>query len=106
MSNKYRAVKVKADGLTFDSKAEHRRYCELKLLQAAGEISTLSIHEPFPCHVAGQLICTYEADFVYWAKGASSATVEDVKGVKTAVYRLKKKLVKAIYGIEITEVKA
>lgn len=47
----------------------------------------------------------YKADFLYTLKDTGAAVVVDVKGVRTPVYRLKKKLVEAIYGIEITEIK-
>jgi hypothetical protein len=52
--------------------------------------------------VQGKLICTYVADFKYLENGKE--VVEDVKGFKTPVYKLKKKLVEAIYGIEIIEI--
>lgn len=45
------------------------------------------------------LICTYYADFTYWEKG--KYIVEDKKGVRTPVFNLKKKLLKAILGIDI-----
>jgi len=46
----------------------------------------------------------YRADFRYVEARTGKLIIEDVKGVKTAVYRLKKKLFEALYGIEITEV--
>jgi len=101
---KYNAVKVKIDGITFASKAEGRRYQELKLLQTCGAISGLECHPRYPLIVSGQKIGYYEADFRYMENGA--VVVEDVKGVKTPVYNLKKKMIKAYYNIDIKEVKA
>ena len=101
-ANKYRAVKTKVDGLTFDSKAEAKRYGELLLLRSAGEIFALAVHPKYELTVNGVKVGTYVADFAYMA--SDRLIVEDVKGVKTAVYRLKKKLMKAIHNIEITEV--
>jgi len=97
--NKYGAVKVKEDGYTFDSKAEHRRYCELKLLQRAGDISDLAVHPRYPLEVNGERIAIYEADFSYTARTAprGAVVVEDVKGFATADYRLKAKLFRALY---------
>ena len=98
---KYHAVKTVIDGIRFDSKAEAARYNTLKLLERNGDISGLVIHPAFPLEVMGQKIGKYIADFEYYENGKS--VVEDVKGVKTPVYRLKKKLVKALYGIDILE---
>jgi hypothetical protein len=59
----------------------------------------------FPIRVNGVVVCRYVADFVYIENGAQ--IVEDVKSAHTktlAVYRLKKKLMAAVYGCEITEV--
>lgn len=107
-THKYGAVKASrtlADGTThrFDSKAEARRYDALRLAERAGEITALELQPAFPIAVNGRAICTYRADFRYTDR-AGRVVVEDVKGVKTPVYRLKKKLTEAQYGITITEV--
>jgi hypothetical protein len=99
---KYHARKVVIDGFTFDSQAEGRRYSELLLLCKAGEITNLVPHPVYPLVVNGQKIGAYIADFTYLT--GTGRVVEDVKGVKTPVYRLKRKLVKALYGIDIVEV--
>ncbi len=106
--SKYHARKVEADGLTFDSQAEHRRYCELKLLLAAGEIRDLQVHQKMTLMVQGVNCGYYESDFSYQAAPfrLGERITEDVKGVRTPVYRLKRKLVKALYNIDITEVPA
>ena len=102
--NKYRAVKTEVDGIVFDSKREAARYMELMLLERAGEISHLELQPVYECVVNGKKICTYRADFRYFTKLGN--IVEDVKGVKTPIYRLKKKLVEALYaGVTILEVK-
>jgi hypothetical protein len=101
--NKYRAVKTEVDGIMFDSKREAARYMELVLLERAGEISRLELQPKYDCVVNGKKICTYKADFRYF--NANGSVVEDVKGMKTPVYRLKKKLVEALFpGVKIQEV--
>lgn len=101
--SKYHSVKVEMDGFVFASKAEAHRYSELKLMEMACEISYLELQPKYPIIVNGKKIATYIADFRYLYCG-TTPIIEDVKGVKTPVYRLKKKLVEAIYGITITEV--
>lgn len=106
---KYNAKRTTVDGITFASQKEARRYQELKLLERAGKIHSLELQRRYPLKVEGELICTYVADFVY---GESDGTtiksavriVEDTKGFQTREYKIKKKLMKAIYGIEIQEV--
>ena len=99
---KYKNVKSKVDGYTFDSKKEASRFIELKLMLRAKMISRLVLQPKFPVKVNGQKICTYIADFMYEREG--KRIVEDVKGFKTDVYKLKKKLVKATHGIEVVEI--
>lgn len=101
MRNKYRAIKAVVDGITFDSKKEARRYGQLKLLARAGKISELKLQPRFDLIVNGCKCGFYKADFEYIEDG--KRVVEDVKGMKTPIYNLKKKLVKAIYGIDIFE---
>lgn len=100
--NKYGNRKTLIDGIAFDSKKESNRYLELKMLQAHGDISNLQIQQGFELKVNDQLICKYIADFVF-VDHTKKLVVEDVKGFKTPVYNLKKKLMKAIYGIIISE---
>lgn len=103
--SKYRAEPIVIDGIRFDSKAEARRYAHLELLQRAGEITDLERQVRFPLDVNGELICVYIADHAYFVCRENRRVVEDVKGVRTPVYRLKKKLMKALHGVEIVEVK-
>lgn len=104
--SKYNAKRTEVDGIRFDSLAEARRYNELKLLQRAGEISELVVHPKFRIDVEGQHICDYEADFSYQPERSYEPVIEDVKGMRTDVYKLKRKLVKAIWHIDITEIAA
>ena len=106
MGHKYNAQRTEVDGFVFDSKREARRYQELQLLERAGQIEHLELQPIFDISVNGQKICKYIADFRYMdlAPGSAGVVVEDSKGVKTDVYKLKKKLVKAVYGIDVKEV--
>lgn len=65
----------------------------------------LELQPKYPLTVNGEKICTYIADFKYWDAQKNAEIVEDVKGVRTPVFRIKSKLVKALYGIDIVEVK-
>jgi hypothetical protein len=100
--NKFHAIKIEIDGRVFASRAEGRRYSELCLLEQAGEISYLECQPVYQIFVNKKHICNYIADFRYQTKDGN-LVVEDVKGLKTPVYRLKKKLVEARFGIEIME---
>lgn len=102
MASKYKNVKCTADGFKFDSKAERDRYYELKILQMANEIRDLRLQVKFPIEVAGKKICNYIADFTYYDK-EGFYIVEDKKGFRTTLYNMKKKLLKAVHGIDIKE---
>ena len=101
--NKFRARKTVVDGITFASMGEARRYQELKLMERAGLIRNLCLQSPFALTVDGVHICDYRADFVYHDNETDKAVVEDFKGFRTPEYRLKRKLMLAIYGVEILE---
>ena len=100
--SKYGAKKKEVDGITFDSTWEADRYIELKYLERAGEITGLKLQVKYPFEMNGVLIANYIADFVYSNKEGIEI-VEDAKGVKTDVYKLKRKMMKAFYNIEIFE---
>jgi hypothetical protein len=100
--HKYGAESVTIDGIRFASKKEGKRYAELKLLAKSGEINNLTLQPEFDFKVNGRKIFTYIADFSYFVK--DQEIVEDVKGVRTPVYRLKKKIIEAYHDIEIREV--
>lgn len=101
--SKYRAVKTVVDGITFDSKREAKRWQELQLLEKAGEIFNLGRQHRYDFEVNGIKLGFYKADFVYWLPKTKERIVEDCKGFKTPVYNLKKKLMKALHGIDILE---
>ena len=101
--SKYRAVRTTVDGITFASKAEARRYQELRMLERAGKIAHLRLQPRYDLHVNGQKIGTYVGDFEYHA--CDEIVTEDVKGMLTPMYRWKKKHLKAEWGIEIQEVR-
>ncbi len=103
--SKYSAIRTEVDGITFASKKEARRYSELKLLERAGKIFNLQLQPRYPVTVNGKKVCSYVGDFAYYTSGIlSSLVVEDAKGFKTPMYRLKAKLFEACYGFPITEV--
>jgi hypothetical protein len=93
--NKYRNIVNYKDGFRFASITEALRYGELKLLVAANKISELKLQPKFPIEVNGIKIANYLGDFSYFEDG--KLVCEDVKGVETSTFRLKWKLVKALY---------
>jgi len=111
--SKFKNKKVKLDGYTFDSLSEAKHYQHSLLPRfKSGEITHLEVHPRFKCMINGVKICDYIADFSYinvkeiGLQGQIGCqVVEDVKGFKTDVYKLKKKLVEAIYrGTKIIEI--
>ncbi len=102
--NKYRAKKLIVRGIRFASKREAARYLALLYDQEQDRISGLELQPAFKCVVKDVKICVYRADFAYVDKATGNLVIEDVKGVRTAVYKLKKRLVKALFGYEIREV--
>ena len=128
-ARKYGNRKVVVDGIEFDSQKEANRYCELKLLQRAGQISDLQLQKEFELIPAqyetyprygktGKRLqdgkrcieksCTYKADFAYMKDG--QLVVEDTKGYRDpasagyAKFVIKRKLLLWRYGIKIIEV--
>lgn len=106
-TNKYHAKKTVVDGMAFDSKREADRYLVLKSMEEDGDIEDLRRqvrYELVPAFdVDGKHYrpVYYVADFVYAAGGKE--VVEDVKGMRTDVYRLKSKLFARRYGVSIKE---
>jgi hypothetical protein len=98
IKHKFHAIPTEYDGIKFASKKEAKRYKELLLLKKAGDILFFLRQVPF--HLPGNV--KYLCDFViFWTNG--EVIFEDVKGVKTPMYILKKKQIEALYPIEITE---
>ena len=93
--HKYNAKSVVIDGIRFPSEKEGKRYLELKELERAGKISNLTLQPKFLLQESfkrkkNHRAIFYIADFEYIENG--KRVVEDVKGMKTQVYNLKKKL--------------
>lgn len=122
---KYKNEKVRIEGQTFDSKREANRYLELRMLERVGAISNLkrqvkyvlipAQREPTKeiitrgkyrgTYKQGRVIereCAYIADFEYTDK-EGNLIVEDCKGVRTEVYKIKRKLMLYKYGISVKE---
>lgn len=126
MASKYHSKKTEVDGIVFDSKREAQRYQQLKLMEKAGVICDLKRqvkYELIPAqYVDGKCVeraVTYTSDFEYYilnplkhktimadpnAKTIGQHVVEDVKGMRTDTYKIKRKLMLYRYGILITEV--
>lgn len=108
-TSKYHARKTVVDGITFDSRREAKRYGELKLLERAGVIRDLKRqvrYELIPAfNVGGKHYrpTSYVADFVYTDTATGAEVVEDCKGYRTDVYRLKAKLFAHKFGVAILE---
>lgn len=98
---KYGAIPTEVDGIRFASKAEARRYQDLRLMEMGGLIADLTLQPRLPLVVNGVKIGTYVADFRYLDHGHGKTIWEDVKGVETPVFRIKRKLVKALHGIDV-----
>ena len=107
--SKYHSRKTEVDGITFDSKKEAERYCDLRMMQKAGMIRDLVRQKYFEIipKTDKYRACYYVADFVYTTYDGKEV-IEDVKGYKSGqayqLFTIKKKLVYERYGIEITEI--
>lgn len=123
MINKYLNKKTEIDGRVFDSRKEAKHYLYLKQCAADGSISDLRMQVPYELIPAVweervvhlktkdktvrrqvQKPITYVADFVYVDNITGETIVTDVKGFRTKEYYLKKKMMRALLGISITEV--
>lgn len=93
---KYKNKKTQVDMYIFDSVLEAKRYKQLALLERAGEISNLRLQVPFLLQESFRKNnktyrkIEYIADFVYEQNGQT--IVEDTKGIKTDVFKIKQKL--------------
>jgi len=103
--SKYGAKKTIVDGIKFDSRKEAHRYCELKILKELGEINSFLLQPSYVLQNKyrrkdGKLIreIQYRADFaVLYPDG--HVEIEDVKGMETAVFKIKRKLLEAKYDL-------
>ena len=123
---KYNNTKITIDNLTFDSRKEANRYCELRLLERAGTIKNLELqkrYELIPAQYEPDTITTtktgkekivkgkcieravyYVSDFTYIDTVTGEIVVEDTKGFRTTEYVLKRKMFLYKYGFPITEI--
>lgn len=105
--SKYNAKKTTIDGIEFDSAREAKRYTRLRAMEDEGKIQHLRLQVPFElvpsfeCDGVKYRGMKYIADFVYYRDGKQ--VVEDTKGVKTAEYKLKKKLMAYVNHVNIEE---
>lgn len=121
--SKYHSQKIVRDGETWDSKAEYKRWCDLRLMQRKGMIHNLerqvsfelipAQYESYPRYSdkdgrrlkdgrrCVERAVTYRADFVYQQGGKT--IVEDCKGMRTDEYIIKRKLMLWRHGIRIKE---
>ena len=124
MRRKYKNQPITVDGVTFDSKKEYKRYCELRLLERAGKISNIQKQVKFVLIPAqrevirlkngkekpGKVIereVAYYADFTYTDNATGKLVVEDVKSNITRTnptYTIKRKLLLYVHGIRLKEV--
>jgi hypothetical protein len=105
--NKFMNIPLDFDGRVFQSTKERDRYITLRMLETSGVIKNLQCQVEFILEAEGKKVCSYFADFTYEVVIGGKMVVEDVKSKATrrlAVYRLKKKLMHACYGITIKEV--
>lgn len=107
--SKYGNRKVAIDGIKFDSRAEGARYLELRSMVASGQIEELRLQVPFVlipkqrrADGKAERECRYLADFVYLA--GDRVVVEDVKGMKTPDYVMKRKLMLHVWNISVQEI--
>ena len=111
MPSKYGNRKTTLNGVEFDSHKEAQRYAQLRLLERAGKVSDLRrqvkyVLIPAQRDERGKLLereCSYVADFVYFDFALGREVAEDAKGYRTDTYKLKKKMMLWVHGIQITE---
>jgi hypothetical protein len=100
LKHKFNAKAQVIDKQRFASKKEAKRYLELKELRRIGEVVFFLPQVRFPIYGTGK---KYACDFmVFWKD--ESVTIEDVKGMKTDVYKLKKELIESEYPFMIKEI--
>lgn len=100
---KYGNKGILVDGIWFQSTKEGKRYEILKLLERVMAIKDLKRQQTFVLAVNGKVICRYRADFTYTLADTGEKIVEDTKGYRTEIYRLKRKMMEVILGIKIKE---
>ena len=104
--NKFNAKRTTIDGITFASQHEARRYQALRHMERAGVIQGLELQTRYPLVVNGVPVTSYRPDFQYVVSRTGEVITEDAKSgpTRTRDYIIRKKLMRAIHQIEITEV--
>lgn len=103
--NKFNAKRVLLDGICFDSKAEANYYAALKLREKANEVTDIELQRWYDLIVNGVLVARYRADFTFYDRLLRNRRIIDVKGVETRDFKMKRKLMKACFGLDIEVVK-
>ena len=101
--HKYNARRVAG----YASAREAKRAAELRILEQAGKIGPLNEQVPYtllPATAEFPRALRYIADFTYVDRETGQVVIEDAKGVRTPVYKLKKRLMKQLLGVEVTEI--
>jgi len=98
---KYKNEKTTINNITFDSKLEARHYSQLILLERAGEIDLLELQPRYDLIINDVKMGFYKADFRFFDLKDKKQRVVDSKGMDTALSKLKRKMVKAIYGVDV-----
>jgi predicted nucleic acid-binding protein len=104
---KYNNKITELDGIRFHSRKESVRYSQLKLYEKGGLIKDLRLQVPYeliPKMVINgktERAIKYVADFVYIDMLHETEVVEDVKGMITDIFKIKYRLMKQIYNIDI-----
>lgn len=101
--SKYGNNKTEYNGNLYDSQKEATRAQQLDIMLQGNAIKGWERQVPLKIEYNGVKICTYKVDFVVTHLDGTT-DYEDVKGYVTDIYKLKKKLVKAFYGIDIIEI--
>jgi hypothetical protein len=107
--NKFGNRRTSADGIQFDSAHEAREWGELRLRERLGQVRNLRRQIPYTFEHMSPFgdtvtICTYRADFVFEEFGADGKwreVVADAKGFETPVWKIKRNLMRAYFGIEV-----
>lgn len=107
--SKYGNQPCEIGGQKYRSKREAARHQQLLSLEAAGLLANLRREVPFvlapAVKIAGRTkpALRYVADFVYTDTATGLEVVEDCKGMRTDVYRIKRHLMKTTHGVDIVE---
>lgn len=99
--HKYNAKPFVLDGIRFDSDVEAACYGDLVILQRAGRITELVVHPRYPIIINNVKVCFVEMDFSYRDEQGLLRVV-DIKGMDTPLSKLKRKMIEAAYGFEVS----